>query len=283
MSPEETSTSHRVLVVDDDEAVLELTIRQLVRKGFRVVAAASVTEALRLITSESFDVLITDLNMPNAGDGFTVLTAMRHSQPNALILLVSGYPDVERALATIALEPDEIIVKPFAIATLTDLISEKMRSRKPSPRADKQRVGVILHRCLPSILADWLARAKLSSELNHLNLPDDERTGYLSKLIEDVVRRLSEPHSSLPGDVLYSASAAEHGKMRHRQGYSSAMLVHESRLLQVTLFETLQNHLKLLDFSLLLPDVMKIADEVDAQLTQAMLSFTEANHGKAAA
>jgi hypothetical protein len=128
-----------------------------------------------------------------------------------------------------------------------------------------------------------LARAKLSSELNHLNLPDDERTGYLSKLIEDVVRRLSEPHSSLPGDVLYSASAAEHGKMRHRQGYSSAMLVHESRLLQVTLFETLQNHLKLLDFSLLLPDVMKIADEVDAQLTQAMLSFTEANHGKAAA
>ncbi len=283
MSPEETSTSHRVLVVDDDEAVLEVTIRQLVRKGFRVVAAVSVTEALRLITSESFDVLITDLNMPNAGDGFTVLTAMRHSQPNALILLVSGYPDVERALATIALEPDEIIVKPFEIATLTDLIVEKTRSRKPAPRADKQRVGVILHRCLASILADWLARAKLSPELNHLHLPDDERTGYLSKLIEDVVRRLSEPHRSLPGDALYSASAAEHGRMRHRQGYTSSMLVHESRLLQVTLFETLQNNLKLLDFSLLLPDVMKIADEVDAQLTQAMLSFTEANRGEVAA
>jgi DNA-binding response OmpR family regulator len=273
-----------VLVVDDDEAVLELTILQLVRRGFRVVAAVSVTEALRLITSESFDVLITDLNMPNAGDGFTVLTAMRHSQPNALILLVSGYPDVERALATIALEPDEIIVKPFAIATLADLLSEKMRSRKPVPRrADKQRVAVILHRCLPSILADWLSRAKLSSELNHLNLPDNERTGYLSKLIEDVVRRLSESHISLPGDALYSASAVEHGKMRRRQGYTSAMLVHESRLLQVTLFETLQNNLNLLDFSLLLPDVMKIADEVDAQLTQAMQSFTEANHGDAAA
>lgn len=284
MSPEETSTSHRVLVVDDDESVLELTIQQLLRKGFRVVAAGSVTEALRLITNESFDVLITDLNMPNAGDGFTVLTAMRHSQPDALILLVSGYPDVERAMATIALEPDEIIVKPFAIATLTELISEKMRSRQPVPRTDKQRVGVILHRCLPSVLADWLARAKLSPELNHLNLSDDQRTGYLSKLIDDVVRRLSEPHSSLPGgDALYSSSAAQHGKMRHRQGYTSAMLVHESRLLQVTLFETLQSNLKFLDFSLLLPDVMKIADEVDAQLTQAMLSFTEGNHGEAAA
>jgi YesN/AraC family two-component response regulator len=40
-------------------------------------------------------VLITDLHMPNPGDGFTVVTAMRHSQPNALTLLVSGYPDVQ--------------------------------------------------------------------------------------------------------------------------------------------------------------------------------------------
>ena len=46
------------------------------------------------------------------------------------------------------------------------------------------------------------------------------------------------------------------------------MLVHESRILQVTLFGTLQNNLNRLDFSVLLPDVMAIADEVDAQLTQ---------------
>jgi hypothetical protein len=46
------------------------------------------------------------------------------------------------------------------------------------------------------------------------------------------------------------------------------MLVHDSRILQVTLFETLQNNLSALDFSLQLPDVMTIADEVDSQLTQ---------------
>ena len=48
------------------------------------------------------------------------------------------------------------------------------------------------------------------------------------------------------------------------------MLVHDSRILQVTLFGTLQRNLSALDFSLLLPDVMTIADEVDSQLTQAM-------------
>src|SRR5690242_21592491 len=106
MPAQETRASHRVLVVDDDDLILQLTTEQLVRKGFEVVAAPSVAEALRFIATETFDVLITDLNMPNPGDGFTVVTAMRHSQRHALILLVSGYPDVARAMATIALEAD---------------------------------------------------------------------------------------------------------------------------------------------------------------------------------
>ena len=54
------------------------------------------------------------------------------------------------------------------------------------------------------------------------------------------------------------------------------MLIHESRILQVTIFGTLQKNLNALNFSLLLPDIMIIADEVDAQLTQTMTSFMEA-------
>jgi hypothetical protein len=56
------------------------------------------------------------------------------------------------------------------------------------------------------------------------------------------------------------------------------MLVEESRMLQVSIFQTLQNHLQSVGFSLLLVDVMAIADEVDSQLAQAMTSYiTEAN------
>jgi hypothetical protein len=61
------------------------------------------------------------------------------------------------------------------------------------------------------------------------------------------------------------------------------MLVHESRILQVTLFGTLQNNMRSLDFSLLLPDVMTIADEVDAQLTQSMDSYMNAMRNSVAA
>jgi hypothetical protein len=71
--------------------------------------------------------------------------------------------------------------------------------------------------------------------------------------------------------------------MRRAQGYTAAMLVHDSRILQVTIFGTLQNNLGLIDFSLLLPDVMMIADEVDSQLTQAMDSYMNAGEKAAAA
>ena len=269
-----TDVAYRVLLVDDDAVVLEMMIRLLSRKGFEVVAATSVTEALGCIATQRFDVLITDLHMPNPGDGFTVITAMRHSQPEVLTLLVSGYPDVQSAMAAIVLEADEIIVKPFEVGKLATLVHEKMLNRKPATRSSKERVGVILQRCVTDIIESWLLRAKQNQHLNSLSLSDAERAGHLPKLVEDVALRLSQSSASdQDSDARPSATAVTHGELRFRQGYTPAMLVHESRLLQVAIFGTLQNHLNHLDFSLLLPDVMAIADEIDSQLTQSMESY----------
>jgi len=277
MTPTEPLVTHKMLLVDDDDGVRTMMTATLQHKGFEVVAAANVTEALRHIATESFDVLITDLHMPNPGDGFTVVTAMRHSQPNALTLLVSGYPDVQSAMDAILLEADEILVKPFEVGKLADLVREKMLNRKPAARLEKERVATILRRCIASVVEDWLVRAKQSKELNHVLLSDNERTGHLPKLVEDLVVRLSKPGiTTKDGDAVSSAAATAHGKLRYKQGYTPAMLVHESRILQVTLFGTLQSNLSFLDFSVLLPDVMTIADEVDAQLTQSMDSYMDA-------
>src|SRR5580704_7677278 len=129
VTPTAQPVAHKILLVDDDHAVREMMNATLERKGFQVVAVATVTEALKLITTESFDVLITDLHMPNPGDGFTVVSAMRHSQPNALTLLVSGYPDVQSAMAAILLEADEIIVKPFEAGQLVEIVRNKLVTR----------------------------------------------------------------------------------------------------------------------------------------------------------
>jgi DNA-binding NtrC family response regulator len=143
MAMTDPNRAHKVLLVDDDDAVRNMMSATLENKGFEVVCAASATEALRRIASESFDVLITDQHMPNPGDGFTVVTAMRHSQPEALTLLISGNPDVQSAMAAIVLQADEIITKPFEASKLADRILEKMFKRQPAAQLEKQRVGAI--------------------------------------------------------------------------------------------------------------------------------------------
>jgi hypothetical protein len=61
------------------------------------------------------------------------------------------------------------------------------------------------------------------------------------------------------------------------------MVVEESRILQVSIFSTIQNNLRRIDFSRVLLDVITIADEVDSQLKQAMMSFEEPRSTRSAA
>ena len=79
-------TIPRVLVVDDDEAVRNMVQEGLRRDGFEVVTAANVSDALRHIATQKFDVLLSDLHMPLPGDGFTLVSAMRHTHPQALTI-----------------------------------------------------------------------------------------------------------------------------------------------------------------------------------------------------
>ena len=142
------------------------------------------------------------------------------------------------------------------------------------PLVDKERVGAVLQRCVASVVASWLERAKQSASLNRLRLSDEERTGHVPKLVEDLAIRLHRSSASAKdSDAPFSPAAVAHGELRYRQGYTPAMLVHESRIMEVTIFGTLQSNMNSLDFNLLLPDVMAIADEVDSQLTQSMESY----------
>jgi hypothetical protein len=118
-----------------------------------------------------------------------------------------------------------------------------------------------------------LIRVEGNKELTKIPLTFEERTGHLPQLLRDLVVRLRK-RQKIDMDSSASDTAWQHGTLRFRQGYSAAMLVEESRMLQVSIFQTLQIHLISIDFSLVLMDVMCIADEVDSQLAQTMRSYT---------
>lgn len=109
-----------------------------------------------------------------------------------------------------------------------------------------------------------------NAELTCIPLSREERTGHLSKLLRDLVLRLRLDAGVV---VPVSIAAREHGEMRCKQGYTVAMVVEESRMLQVSIFGTLQRNLRSVDFSKVLLDVVATADEVDSQLKQAMFCY----------
>jgi hypothetical protein len=93
--------------------------------------------------------------------------------------------------------------------------------------------------------------------------------------IEDVSRRSCAARMRLDSglEAPISIAARDHGEMRLQQGYTATMVVEESRILQVSIFSTLQRNLRSVDFGSVLLDVMTIADEVDSQLKQAMFCY----------
>jgi hypothetical protein len=142
-----------------------------------------------------------------------------------------------------------------------------------------ESVPDILERELEPLIKDWLSRVEQEEELTHIPLNFEERTGHLPQLMHDVIRRLRlEVGTKAP----ISETASVHGDLRRKQGYTVAMAVEESRLLQVCIFTMLHKNVKHLEFGLLLPDIVTIADEVDAQLKQQMLRFMAADAAKKA-
>jgi DNA-binding response OmpR family regulator len=260
----------KVLVVEDDDAVRLMLQEGLARDGFEVVAASNVRDALRHVATEKFDAVLSDLHMPLAGDGFTVVSAMHHTHPEALTVLLSGYPAVDEAMAAIASQADEILVKPIEIVKLKDLIRKKLAEPRVTKRTRAESVAEILERDSEITIQFWLNLVERDVELTCIPLNREDRTGHLPKLILDLIHRLKlDSGSASP----ISLAAREHGEMRRQQGYTAAMVVEESRILQVSLFSTLQRNLGSVDFSKVLLDVVTIADEVDSQLKQAMYSF----------
>ena len=132
---------------------------------------------------------------------------------------------------------------------------------------------------LDVVIQEWLARVDKEPELTAVPLNFQERTGHLPQLLHDVIVRL-RLHDETKAPI--SQAAAHHGDLRAQQGYTVAMAVEESRLLEVSIFWTLHRSKNHLEFSAILPAVLTIADEVDAQVKQQMLRFMAADAAKAA-
>lgn len=259
----------RVLFLDDEESIRATLPLMLEAYGFAVTSTGTVPDALRLISQEKFDVLIADLNVGNAGDGFTVVSAMRRTQPAAVNFILTGYPAFETALEAIRQQVDDYLLKPTEIESLVQTIQAKLTDRKPTHGIQPKRLPDIIEENLNSIVKHWLTTVKKDPEISAIPLSDPDRQDHVPRLLQQSLER-ARGKQRTPEDT---DAAQLHGAIRRKQGYSIPLVVREARILLRALADCVQENLLAIEVSHLIPDMAKIWETITTELEISVKAF----------
>lgn len=119
----------KLLVIDDESIVRTSCKRVLSPEGYEVRLAANAFEGIRLMEEEQFDVVLTDLKMPDM-DGITVLETIKERWPETQVIVITGYQTVDTAVKSIKLGAFDYIEKPFTPDALLSAVAAAMDNKK---------------------------------------------------------------------------------------------------------------------------------------------------------
>lgn len=124
-----SATRHTLLIVDDDPGVVDFLCESLNERGFAASGCTSPAQALARIGGETFDLVITDVEMPEMR-GTDLCTAILAAKPNQLVLLITAFGSIEQAVATVRAGACDFVAKPFKIEALVFAIERAFRDRQ---------------------------------------------------------------------------------------------------------------------------------------------------------
>ena len=266
-------TRPRVLFVDDEPNIRLTLGMYLEDQGFEVTPAATVPEALKLISERKFDVLIADLNVGQAGDGFTVVSAMRRTQPRTITFILTGYPAFETALEAIRLQVDDYITKPTDTETLAGKIRAKLAEPKHEHHVESKRLTEIVAAKIPAITEAWLEESRADAMLGAIRISDEARTDHIPRVL-DVAFRISRGEEIQEMEL---SAARDHGIIRRKQGFTIPLLLRETRLLQDVIAKCMQENLLSIEISYLIPDMITVYQTVQKLLEESVIAFLESD------
>lgn len=254
----------RILCVDDDPRITTTLPQILGLHGYEVSAASSVPEALNLITSQKFEVLISDLNMGHAADGFTVVHAMRRVNPDCINFILTGFPAFESALQALREQVDDYLTKPSDIPKLVEAIESRLNQPQPPVRRQRQRLSSILRENVDSIASRALAAMKENPKLAALPLTDHERVDHIPPMLRELADHLDSDEPEAEQKLIRTAK--QRGEDRASQHYPLPLLLQNERIVNQVVNHVIHENLLDVNLSYLLLDLNKLNDAMLMQL-----------------
>ena len=130
------NTQCRILVVDDEHNIRRLFVKELQTKGRKVDTASTGAEARQCFAGQTFEVIVLDVCLPDA-DGLTLLAEARAQQPDAQVILITGYGTIHNAVEAMKFGAYDYVTKPFELDRL-DFILEKAFQRARLQRENRR-------------------------------------------------------------------------------------------------------------------------------------------------
>ncbi|MBI4690373.1 MAG: sigma-54-dependent Fis family transcriptional regulator [Nitrospirae bacterium] len=118
----------KILIIDDEDIVLRSCQRALSPAGYDVRVAKNGIDGLKMLETEAFAVVLTDLKMPDL-DGIEVLRRIRETWPDIEVIIITGYQTVETAVKAIKLGAFDYIEKPFSPEQILSVIRNAIERR----------------------------------------------------------------------------------------------------------------------------------------------------------
>jgi ActR/RegA family two-component response regulator len=259
-----SAAAPRLLFVDD-EANIRATLPLILGKaGFEVYVAESVGDALFEINSHRFDILISDLNIGEEGDGFLLISAVRRLQPHCLTFILTGYPAFETALQAIQSHVDDYLVKPVEIDSLMNTLWEKLRRRAKTSVGGKRLSAVLKHE------SEGIAgRAARTVKPNGEDGGGFEQalTWFLDALVEQLELGQDEPSSQA------LRTASDFGNRQVAAGLDPVALAALFRSLEQEAYGAIENHGAGSDMPTLLCDLRRLTAGLHLLLEASLDSY----------
>jgi len=119
----------RICIIDDEPDMVETCSDILRGQGYEVTASSDGSAGLNLVETQSHDIILVDLMMPKV-DGLQILTAAKKSDPGCLVIIFTGYPTIDSAVAAMKSGAFDYLVKPFMATQLISVIDRAMGVRQ---------------------------------------------------------------------------------------------------------------------------------------------------------
>lgn len=262
----------KVLFVDDEPSI-RLTLPPVLEEhGFEVRSAGTVADALVEINSRSFDALLSDLNIGEDGDGFLVVSAMRHIQPRCVTVILTGYPAFDTALQAIRQQVDDYLVKPADVETLVKCLREKLADAQNGKASGGKQVAALLRENSAAILKHVLDALKRDSRTQDMR-NDEARLGNLPGILNSVLGTLESGSAHLSPEQLDAAE--EHGAQRSRLGCFPSMIVNDFELLERHMYEAIEANLLSIGDSNMVSELKRMQQALSSMMKAAVTASEE--------